>query len=767
MIVIKRSGNEQKFEVAKMDKFISGCIAMDPPLKYINTTLVSGIIKEGLGRKMSSDSVLKYVAECVAALSTKSYDYALLAGRIDAIELTRNTPLTFKEAMIRAKPLLDENFLHKIESHDFDQYINVSGDFNYDIFGIRTLKKSYLLRDEHGIIERPQYMLMRVAVFLTDTPEEAVLTYNTMSSGKYTHASPTLFHSGLKKSQLASCFLVQMQEDSIAGIYDTLKKVALISKGAGGLGISCSNIRASGSLIKGSGGRSNGLTPMLRVFNNTARYVDQGGGKRKGSFAIFLEPWHADIESFLELKLNHGVEEERARDLFYSLWISDLFMERLQSDGMWSLFCPTQVPELQESYGDEFKKHYLAAEKEKKYLKQIKAQRLWKKILTTQQETGTPYLMYKDACNRKSNQQNLGTIKSSNLCAEIVEYTSKDEIAVCTLASIALPKFVSNTETPEFLFDELIKTARMVTKNLNHCIDKSTYPLEEAKTSNTRHRPIAIGVQGLADVFNMMRLPYDSVEAKSLNDKIFETIYFGSVQESIALAKKHGSYSSFKGSPASEGKLQFDLWGVQSTNYDWTQIKTDLKQYGMRNSLLTGCMPTASSASILGNTESFEPRTSNMYVRRVLSGEFIILNKYLERECRKKGIWDDEFVNKMIANRGSVQNIHGIPEDIKKVYKTVWEISQKHLIDLSSGRGPYIDQSQSLNLYQKTPTLSKLSSMHMYAYKKGLKTGIYYLRTLPKSNAIAFTARKGASMVENAIQACSRENKEACMMCSS
>jgi ribonucleoside-diphosphate reductase alpha chain len=765
MIVIKRDGNEQNFNQHKMNSFIAECITLSPPLMHIDMSLVSGIIKEGLGRKMSADSILKYVAECVAALSTKSYDYALLAGRIDSIELVRNTPSTFKEAMIRAKPLLDKAFVRKIESHDYDQYIIGAADYNYDIFGIRTLKKSYLLRDENGFIERPQYMLMRVAVFLTDTPEEAVVTYKALSEGKYTHASPTLFHSGLKKSQLASCFLVQMEDDSIAGIYNTLKKVALISKGAGGLGISCSNIRASGSIIKGSGGRSNGLTPMLRVFNNTARYVDQGGGKRKGSFAIFLEPWHGDIESFLELKLNHGIEEERARDLFYSLWISDLFMERVKNDGMWSLFCPTMVPELQESHGEEFKKHYLLAEKEKKYIKQIKAQTLWKKILTTQQETGTPYLMYKDACNKKSNQQNLGTIKSSNLCAEIVEYTNKDEIAVCTLASIALPRFVSKNS--EFMFEELVETAKLVTKNLNHCIDKSSYPLEEAKTSNTRHRPIAIGVQGLSDVFNMMTIPYDSPEAKTLNSKIFESIYFGSVQESINLAKKYGSYSSFEGSPASQGKLQFDLWGVKPDTYDWDKLKLDLRKYGMRNSLLTGCMPTASSASILGNTESFEPRTSNMYVRRVLSGEFIILNKYLENECRRRGIWNEEFVNNMIANRGSIQNIHGVPEDMKKIYKTVWEISQKHLIDLSAGRGPYIDQSQSLNLYQKTPTLGKLSSMHMYAFNKGLKTGIYYLRTLPKSDAIAFTARKGATMVENAIQACSRENKEACMMCSS
>lgn len=739
MIIVKRAGNEQPFQYTKMNTFINNMINIKPPLFSVDAGKTVKSIRKGLSDKMNSDEILNYVTDHCAGLGSHSHDYALLAGRICTKMLHNNTPSTFTEAMNRISHLLDVSFVQKIKNYDYSQHIIEENDFQYDIIGIKTLKRSYLLKDEKGYVERPQYMLMRVAIFLCDTIEDTIHTYRVMSEGYYTHASPTLFHCGMKKHQLASCFLTVMNDDSITGIYDTLKNTALISKSAGGIGISVSNIRAKGSPIAGTNGTSNGLVPMLRVFNNTARYCDQGGGKRKGSFAIFIEPWHADIFDVLSLKLNHGDENERARDLFYSLWIPDCFMEAVVSDGEWHLFCPTKVPKLQDSYGENFTKIYNTAVKQKLYRRKISARELWNKIISTQMETGTPYLMYKNACNSKSNQQHLGCIRSSNLCAEIVEYSAPDETAVCTLASIALPKCVDNSG---FNFDRLVNIAKLATKNLNHVIDKTSYPIESAEKSNTRHRPIGLGVQGLADVFHMLSIPYDSPEALKLNNDIFESIYYGAISQSIELAKVDGTYPTFKGSPTSFGKFNFDLWGHSPTDrYDWNTLRNDMLTYGLRNSLLTACMPTASSASILGNTESFEPRTSNLYVRRVLSGEFMIMNKYLEAACKKRNLWTDSLRDQIIKNRGSIRNTN-LPNDIKDIFKTVWEMSQKALIDLSVGRAPYICQSQSLNLYQSAPTRNSLTSMHIYAWKQGLKTGQYYLRSLPKANAIAFTVKK-------------------------
>ena len=737
MIIVKRTGSNEEFNSTKLKQFITNMTSIEPQLPSIDIEKVVKKVKNGLSDKMTSNEMLSYLSDFCASMGTESYDYSILAGRITTISLYNETPATFTEAMLRVKHLLTDEFLTKLNSDfDYDSKIRETNDFQYDIIGIKTLMRSYLLKDNKGFIERPQYLLMRVALFLCDTPDETMETYYIMSNGLYTHASPTLFHCGLKQHQLASCFLMTMKEDSIEGIYDTLKDTALISKSAGGIGISVSNIRAKGSPITGTNGTSNGLVPMLRVFNNTARYCDQGGGKRKGSFAIFIEPWHADIFDVLSLKLNHGLEEERARDLFYSLWIPDKFMRAVESDTDWHLFCPTDVPGLQESYGKRFDIIYDRACAEKKYKQKFKARELWSRIIATQMETGTPYLMYKNACNSKSNQQHLGIIKSSNLCAEIVEYSAPDETAVCTLASIALPKFVGING---FDFHKLRQTAMTVTKNLNHVIDKTSYPVKAAENSNKRHRPIGMGVQGLADVFQMMGIPYNSKEALDLNNDIFETIYHGAVDMSIQLARLRGVYESYPGSPSSKGLFNFDLWDhTPSNRWDWEPLRTDLKEYGMRNSLLVALMPTASSASILGNTESFEPRTSNLYVRRVLSGEFMIMNKYLESSCKKRNLWTQTLRDQLIRDRGSVQNTN-LPQDIKNVFKTVWEMSQKALIDLSRGRAPYVCQSQSLNLYQSTPTQNSLNSMHFYAWKQGLKTGQYYLRTQPKANAIAFT----------------------------
>ncbi|XP_054715256.1 ribonucleoside-diphosphate reductase large subunit-like [Uloborus diversus] len=650
-------------------------------------------------------------------------------------------------------------------------------DFNYNYFGFKTLERSYLLKIDGKIVERPQHMLMRVSVGIHgEDIESAIETYHLMSEKWFTHASPTLFNAGTPKPQLSSCFLLSMVDDSIDGIYDTLKRCALISKSAGGIGLNVHCIRATGSYIAGTNGTSNGLVPMLRVYNNTARYVDQGGNKRPGAFAIYLEPWHADIFEFLDLKKNTGKEEQRARDLFYALWIPDLFMKRVEKDSEWSLMCPDESPGLHECWGEEFEQLYEKYENEGKFRKQVKARVLWYAILDSQIETGTPYMLYKDACNRKSNQQNLGTIKCSNLCTEIVEYTSEDEIAVCNLASIALNRYIKDQE---FDFEKLKEVTKVITFNLNKIIDVNYYPVPEAEKSNKRHRPIGIGVQGLADTFMLMRYPFDSEEAQKLNKDIFETIYYAALEASCELAEKDGPYETYEGSPVSKGILQYDMWNVTpSDRWNWAELKEKISKHGVRNSLLLAPMPTASTAQILGNNESIEPYTSNIYTRRVLSGEFQIVNQHLLNDLTSLNLWDENMKNRLIANNGSVQNIDGIPENLKKLYRTVWEISQKNILKMAADRGAFIDQSQSLNVHIAEPNYGKLSSMHFHGWELGLKTGMYYLRTKPAVNAIQFTVDKKALKENNPPSAlslkekqmsemvCSLQNKEACISCS-
>lgn len=649
-------------------------------------------------------------------------------------------------------PLIAEDVYNVIMEHKdtLDAAVMHNRDFEFDYFGFKTLEKSYLLKIDGKVAERPQHMLMRVAVgiHMDDIPR-VLETYNFLSDRFFTHATPTLFNAGTPNPQMSSCFLLAMKEDSIDGIYDTLKQCAVISKYAGGIGMSISNIRASQSYIRGTNGTSNGIVPMLRVFNNTARYVDQGGGKRKGSIAAYIEPWHADIFPFLDLRKNHGNESDRARDLFYALWIPDLFMKRVQANGEWTLMCPNECPGLADCYGEEFEALYEKYEKEGKGRKTIKAQQLWFAILDSQVETGTPYMLFKDHCNSKSNQKNLGTIKCSNLCTEIVEYTSPDEVAVCNLASISLSKFVTKDATEYnafdgvFDFDKLREISEIVTRNLNRVIDRNFYPVKEAKNSNMRHRPIGIGVQGLADTFQKLKMPFDSPEARKLNKDIFETIYFGAVTSSCKLAEEEGTYESYEGSPASKGELQYDMWGVTpSDRWDWAGLKEKIAKHGMRNSLLMAPMPTASTAQILGNNEATEPFTSNMYNRRVLAGEFTIVNKHLLRELTSRGLWTQSVRNQIIADGGSIQNVREIPQPIKDVFKTVWEISQRSILDMAADRGAYICQSQSLNVHIAEPTTAKLTSMHFYAWKQGLKTGMYYLRTRPKADAIQFTVNK-------------------------
>ena len=672
-------------------------------------------------------------------------------------------------------PLLSDDVYNAIKDNAevLDSNIIYDRDFRYDFFGVKTLERSYLLKLNGEVAERPQHMLMRVAMGIHKTDiEAAISTYNYMSEGWFTHATPTLFNSGTPKAQMSSCFLLKMQEDSIGGIYDTLKQCAQISQSAGGIGLSIHDIRATGSYIKGTNGTSNGIVPMLKVFNDTARYVDQGGGKRKGSFAIYVEPWHADIFSFLDLKKNTGKEEDRARDLFYALWIPDLFMKRVEENGEWTLMCPNECPGMSDVYGDEFETLYLKYESEGKGRKTIKAQDLWFKICESQIETGTPYMLYKDAANAKSNQKNLGTIKSSNLCTEIMEYTSDDEVAVCNLASIALPKFVTEGK---FDHDKLFEVAYKVTKNLDSVIDQNYYPIPEARNSNMRHRPIGIGVQGLADAFILMRFPFESEEAKALNKEIFETIYYAAVTASKDLAIENGPYETWKGSPISEGKMQFDLWGVTPTDrWEWNVLKEEVMEHGVRNSLLLAPMPTASTAQILGNNECFEPYTSNIYTRRVLSGEFIVVNKHLLRDLVKLGLWNDSLKNQLMGANGSIQNIKEIPDNIKELYKTAWEISQKTILDMAADRGAYIDQSQSLNIFMENANFAKLTSMHFYGWKAGLKTGMYYLRTKAATDAIKFTLDKNAMAAPVAKTeeerlaeiACSLDDPDNCEMCS-
>lgn len=728
--------------------------------------------------------VFRLAAQTAASLATQHPDYSNLAARISVSNLHKETTDKFSDLTQKfydyihprtGEPasLVSKEYYQTVMKHKdtLDNAIDIARDFEYDYFGFKTLEKSYLLKLDGRIAERPQMMLMRVAVGIHgDDIERAIETYNMLSLKYFTHATPTLFNAGSENPQMSSCFLLTMKQDSIDGIYDTLKNCAVISKYAGGIGLAIHNVRASASYIRGTNGTSNGIVPMLRVFNNTARYVDQGGGKRKGSIAIYLEPWHADIFAFLDLRKNHGNEGDRARDLFYALWVPDLFMERVKSNGTWSLFCPNECPGLADCHGEEFVELYEKYEKEGKARQTIQAQQLWFAILDSQVETGTPYMLYKDAANAKSNQKNLGTIRCSNLCTEIMEYTAPDETAVCNLASISLSKLVRAPQNmeglasapPMFDYDKLKEIAMIVTRNLNKVIDRNYYPIVEAKNSNMRHRPIGIGVQGLADAFMMMKYPFESEQAKQMNMLVFETIYYGAVSASCELAKQDGHYQSYPGSPASKGDLQFDLWGVTpSGRWDWDSLKQDVAKYGLRNSLLVAPMPTASTAQILGNNESTEPFTSNIYNRRVLAGEFTVVNKHLLRDLTKLGIWDENMRNRIIADRGSVQNIEEIPKKLRDVYKTVWEIPQRIILDMAADRSPYICQSQSLNIHIAEPTSSKLTSMHFYAWKKGLKTGMYYLRTRPKADAIQFTVDKEAlsqDLKEKATIADGKEN---------
>ncbi|TGL86221.1 ribonucleoside-diphosphate reductase subunit alpha [Leptospira congkakensis] len=753
MFVIKRNGKQ---ESVKFDKVT----ARIEKLSYGLSRLVSPIdvaikVIEGIYDGVSTSELDNLAAEIAASLTTKHPDYALLASRIAVSNLHKNTTKSFSETMERlysyidpktnkTMPLIAEDVWEIVKQHSelLDSSIIYDRDFGFDYFGFRTLEKSYLLKLDGKIVERPQHMYMRVALGIhKHRIDDVIKTYNLMSERWFTHATPTLFNAGTPKPQMSSCFLLTMKDDSIDGIYDTLKQTAKISQSAGGIGLSIHNIRATGSNIGGTNGTSNGIIPMLRVFNDTARYVDQGGGKRKGAFAIYLEPWHADIFPFLELKKNHGKEEMRARDLFFALWISDLFMKRVEEGGDWSLFCPNEAPGLAEVYGDEFVALYEQYEREGRARTKVKAQDLWFAIVESQIETGTPYLLYKDAANSKSNQKNLGTIKSSNLCTEILEFTSPDEVAVCNLASVALPKFVVDGK---FLFDKLYEIVYQMTVNLNRIIDENYYPVPEAKNSNLKHRPIGIGVQGLADVFILLRLAYESDAAKKLNIEIFETIYFAAMTASKDIAKEEGTYPSFPGSPLSQGIFQFDLWNVKPTGrWDFDSLRKEVIQFGTRNSLLVAPMPTASTSQILGNNECFEPYTSNIYTRRVLSGEFIIVNKHLLHDLIELGLWNSEMKNKIIALGGSIQSIPSIPDSIKEIYKTVWEMKQRSLIDMARDRGAFICQSQSLNLFVESPTVSKLTSMHFYAWKQGLKTGMYYLRTKAATQAIQFTVEKG------------------------
>ncbi|ODV95062.1 hypothetical protein PACTADRAFT_76636 [Pachysolen tannophilus NRRL Y-2460] len=723
--------------------------------EYVDVNVIVDKICLGLPNQLTKSELVDLSAETVGAMVTIHPDHSLLASRILTKNLQSKLPKKFSDNIIRlrnsknssfkrAQPLISDELYEVTMKHKevLDDVLDPNRDFELTYFGYKTLERSYLLKVGGQVAETPQYMLMRVAlgIFGNDI-RNAIKTYNLMSQRYYIHGSPTLFNAGTPSPYLSSCFLLAMEEDSIDGIYKTLHKSALISKAAGGIGLHVHNIRACGSYIAGSNGTSSGLVPMLRVFNNTARYVDQGGNKRPGAFAIYLEPWHADIFQFLDLKKNHGKEDFRARDLFYALWIPDLFMEKVEKDEDWCLFSPDEAPGLSDTYGDDFVKLYHKYESEKRHFRKVKAQKLWYAILEVQTETGNPFMLYKDACNKKSNQKNLGVIKSSNLCCEIVEYSSPEEVAVCNLASLALPRFIKSDSTCKWYdFNELHEVTKMVVNTLDKVIDVGKYPVPEAEYSNKKNRPIAIGVQGLADTFMELRLPFDSQEAKSLNIQIFETIYHGAVEASVELAKVKGKYASYEGSPISKGLLQFDLWDHKPSDFwDWDTLKHQISEYGVRNSLLVAPMPTASTSQILGYNECFEPTTSNIYSRRVLSGEFQIINKHLLSDLIDLGLWNNDMKNLLLAENGSIQNIPNIPEDIKKLYKTAWEISQKVIIELAADRAPFIDQSQSMNLYLKNPTMGKLTSMHFYSWKKGLKTGMYYLRTQAASSAIQFT----------------------------
>jgi len=761
MYVIKRSGKHEEVSFDKITARIKKlCYGLDAD--YVDHIEISKKVIQGLYAGVSTTELDNLAAETAASMAALHPDYAQLAARIAVSNLHKNTNKSFSQSMKELYHYIDpktgekagligeETFQIIWKNRDvLDSAIIYDRDYDFDYFGFKTLERSYLLKMNGKVMERPQQMLLRVAVGIHgENIDAAVETYNLMSDKWFIHATPTLFNSGTPKPQLSSCFLLTMTDDSIHGIFETLQRCALISQSAGGIGLSIHNIRATGSYIKGTNGASNGIIPMLRVFNDTARYVDQGGGKRKGAFAIYLEPWHADVMEFLDLKKNHGKEELRARDLFYAMWIPDLFMERVKADGEWSLFCPHEAPGLHDCYGGEFEALYHQYEQEGRARKTVRAQDLWFAILESQIETGTPYILYKDAANKKSNQKNLGTIRSSNLCTEIIEYTAPDEVAVCNLASINLSKFV--TEDRQFDFNKLVEITRVVTRNLNRIIDINYYPIPEAKNSNFRHRPIGIGVQGLADAFLLMRMPFDSQQARALNKDIFEAIYFGALSESCALAAIDGTYSSYAGSPASLGELQFDMWGVTpGPRFDWSALKADIARHGLRNSLLLAPMPTASTSQILGNNECFEPYTSNIYSRRTLSGEFIVVNKHLLKDLIGLGLWSDDMKHQLMAANGSVQHLPQVPQDIKDLYKTVWELSQKAIIDMAADRGAFICQSQSMNLFVESPNFGKLSSMHFYAWQKGLKTGMYYLRSKAAVDPIKFTVKQEAQGKEN------------------
>jgi ribonucleoside-diphosphate reductase alpha chain len=792
MLVVKRDG---RLESVKFDKITARieklCYGLNTD--YINPVDIAKKVIAGIYDRVTTVALDNLAAEITASMTCAHPDYSILASRIAISNLHKVTSKSFSNTMKRLYTYIDpktgenasliaKEVYDIIKEHAslFDNTIDYTRDFSYDYFGFKTLERSYLMKLDDKIVERPQHMLMRVAIGIhQENTDAAIETYHLMSEKWFTHATPTLFNSGTPKPQLSSCFLLTMKEDSINGIYDTLKQCAQISQSAGGIGLSIHNIRATGSYIKGTNGVSNGIVPMLRNFDMTARYVDQGGGRRKGSFAIYLEPWHADIFAFLDLKKNHGKEELRARDLFYALWIPDLFMQRVENNEAWSLFCPKEAPGLADCYGEAFEKLYHTYEREGRARKTVKAQELWFEILGAQIETGTPYMLYKDAANRKSNQQNLGTIKSSNLCTEIIEYTSPDEVAVCNLASIALPRFINE----EGLFDhhKLYDVTYQVTKNLNKVIDINYYPVPEARNSNLKHRPIGIGVQGLADTFLRLRMPFDAPEARGLNKDIFETIYFAAMTASKDLAKQNGPYESFAGSPLSKGTFQFDMWGVvpDSGRWDWEHLRAAVQTHGVRNSLLVAPMPTASTSQILGNNECFEPYTSNIYTRRVLSGEFIVVNKHLLKDLIELELWDDQMKNELILANGSIQHMENISAHIRALYRTVWEIPQKAIIDMAADRGAYICQSQSLNIHIQEPNFGKLTSMHFYAWKKGLKTGMYYLRTKAAADAIKFTVQKkqaqetAAPISETVIQQqqesilCAIDDPDDCIACGS
>jgi ribonucleoside-diphosphate reductase alpha subunit len=773
MRVIKRNG---EYEIIAFDKILARIrnVGQQAGITAVNYTALAMKVIDQLYDGIPTTKIDELTAEQCATMATQHPDYGTLAGYIIVSNHHKTTPTTFYEAMrklheftdVRGQPspLISDELWDVVCAHrdELEAMIDVSRDFLIDYFGFKTLERSYLMRADGATVERPQYMWLRVSLGIHWSNMEKVrATYDLMSKKYFTHATPTLFNAGTPRPQLSSCYLIAMESDSIDGIFNTLKECANISKHAGGIGVHVHNIRATGSHIRGTNGISNGLVPMLRVFNNTARYIDQGG-KRNGTIAVYLEPWHADISHFLEMKMNHGDEDTKGRDLFYALWVPDLFMNRVKTNAMWSLFCPDECPGLSDVYGEEFDNLYARYEAEGRQRGAIKARDLWFRILDSQMETGTPYLCYKDAVNRKTNQKNLGIIRSSNLCSEIMEYSDDKETAVCNLASIALNRFVKGSPA-EFDFEKLHEVTRVVTENLNRVIDVNYYPTPKTRVSNMAHRPIGIGVQGLADTFMLLDLAFSSEEARVLNKRIFETMYHAALTASCELAEKDGAYSTFAGSPASQGTLQYDMWGVEpeAGRYDWAALKARIMQHGLRNSLLLAPMPTASTSQILGNTECFEPISSNIYTRRTMAGEFILVNRHLIADLQAAGLWNESVKNNIVANKGSVQHIGGLSEHLKRKYCTVWEIPMKHVIDMAADRGAFICQSQSMNLWMEDPNYAALTSMHFYAWTKGLKTGMYYLRRKARHQPQQFTIEPEAKKETGEEQI-----DEGCTMCS-